>query len=86
MDSKFYKVNGIPLQIAIINSANVSEIMERKIQLLEEIGKYIKDNNKELFVLNIIEIINLDSTILVKGNLSKRLMLNLKIMKLFLKE
>ena len=70
VDSKSYTVNGYPIQIAIINSANISEIMERKIKLLGEIDKYIKENNKQLFVLNIIDIINLDSTILVKGNLS----------------
>ena len=70
VDSKAYTVNGYPIQIANVNSANISEITERKTKLLEEIDKYIKDNNKELFVLNIVDIINMDSTIFVKGNLS----------------
>ena len=70
VDSKAYTVNGYPIQIANVNSANVSEITERKTKLLEEIDKYIKDNNKELFVLTIVDIINMDSTIFVKGNLS----------------
>ena len=70
VDSKAYTVNGYPIQIANVNSANISEITERKTKLLEEIDKYIKDNNKELFVLTIVDIINMDSTIFVKGNLS----------------
>ena len=46
VDSKAYTVNGYPIQIANVNSANISEITERKTKLLEEIDKYIKDNNK----------------------------------------
>ena len=57
IDSKSYIVNGYHMQIAVVNSANVSEIMERKLKLLEEIDKYIKDNNKKLFVLMIIDMI-----------------------------
>lgn len=69
-DSKAYVVNGYPIQIASVQTANVSEILERKTKLLEEIDKYNKDNNKELFVLTIVDIINMDSTLLVRGNLS----------------
>ena len=70
VDSKAYTPNRYPIQIASIQSVNTSEILNRKAKLLEEMDKYIKDNKKELFVLSIVDIINMDSILLVRGNLS----------------
>ena len=70
-DSKAYNVNGYMIQIAFVNSADVSELLIRKQKLLEEINKFIEKNNVKLFVLTIVDIIEMDSTILVSGSLSK---------------
>ena len=45
--------------------------MSRKEGILEEIDNFIKENNKQLFVLMIVDIINMDTTLLVNGTLSK---------------
>ena len=66
----FYIVKGHHIQIAIINSVNVNELLSRKKKILEEMIKFNKDNKKELFFFAIIDIIKLDSTIFVCGNLS----------------
>lgn len=70
LDSKAYIVKGHHIQIAIINSVNVNELLSRKQKILEEMIKFNKDNKKELFFFAIIDIIKLDSTIFVCGNLS----------------
>ena len=70
LDSKAYIVKGHHIQIAIINSVNVNELLSRKKKILEEMIKFNKDNKKELFFFAIIDIIKLDSTIFVCGNLS----------------
>jgi len=70
LDSKAYIVNGHHIQIAIINSVNVNELLNRKKKILEEMIKFNKDNKKELFFFAIIDILKLDSTIFVCGNLS----------------
>ena len=70
IDSKAYTVNGYPIQIASIQCVNTTQILNRKAKLLEEMDKYNKDKKKELFVLSIVDIINMDSILLVKGNLS----------------
>ena len=70
IDSKAYIVNKYPIQIASIHSVKTNEILDRKDKLFEEIDKYITNNKKELFVLIIVDIINMDSILLVKGNLT----------------
>ena len=70
IDSKAYTVNGYPIQISSIHVVNTNEILDRKQKILEEIDKYIINKKKELFVLIIVDIINIDSILLVKGNLS----------------
>ena len=70
-DTKAYNVNGYMIQIAFLNSADVSEILIRKPKLLEEMNKFIEKNSVQLFVLTILDIIEMDSTILVSGSLSK---------------
>ena len=69
-DSKAYVVNGHQIQIAIINSVNVNELLVRKKKIWKEMIKFNKDNKKELFFFSIIDIIKLNSTIFVFGSLS----------------
>lgn len=71
LDSKNYKVNGYNIQIAFLNSIDVSVILYRKEKLLEEINKFINKNKLQLFVLVIVNIKDMDSTILVSGSLYK---------------
>ena len=63
IDSKAYIVNKYPIQIASIHSVKTNEILDRKDKLFEEIDKYITNNKKELFVLIIVDIINMDSQV-----------------------
>ena len=70
-DSKSYTVNGYKIEIAFVNIVDVSEILIRKERLLEEINKFIDENKVQLFVLNIVDIIDMDSTILVSGSITK---------------
>ena len=41
--------------------------MERKVKLLEEINNFIKKNKKQLFTLIIVDIYDMDSTVLAGG-------------------
>ena len=70
-DSKSYTVNGYRIEIAFVNIVDVSEILIRKERLLEEINKFIDENKIQLFVLTIVDIIDMDSTILVSGSITK---------------
>ena len=68
LDSKSYKVNGYDIQIAFLNMIEVDSFLkDRKEKLLVEINKFVKDNKKQLFTLVIVDIINLDSTVLAEG-------------------
>ena len=49
----------------------MSVILYRKVKLLEEINKFIDKNKLQLFVLVIVNIKDMDSTILVSGSLYK---------------
>lgn len=71
LDSKSYQVNGYKIQIAFLNSLDATEVLYRKEKLLEEINKFIDKKHIHLFVLTIVNIIDLDSTVLVSGSLSK---------------
>ena len=70
LDSKAYKVNGYMIQIAFVNSMNVDELLYRKKELLNEIDDFISKKHLQLFVLVMVNIIDLDSTILVNGTLA----------------
>ena len=71
-DSKNFKVNGYSIQIAFVNSVDVNSILKyRKEKLLEEMNKMIGKKNLQLFVLVIVDILEMDSTALITGSLSK---------------
>ena len=68
LDAKSYEVNGYNIQIAVLNSVDVDGFLkERKNKILNEINKYIEKNKKQLFVFDIVDIFELDSTILASG-------------------
>ena len=69
-DSKSYTVNGYKIEIAFVNIVDVSEILIRKEKLLKEINKFIEEKKIQLFVLTIVDIIDMDSTILVSGSIT----------------
>ena len=68
LDSKSYEVNGYKLQIAFLNSVDVDSFLkQRKSKLLTEINKFNEKNKKQLFTLVIVDIFELDSTVLASG-------------------
>ena len=69
-DSKSYTVNGYKIEIAFVNIVDVSEVLIRKEKLLKEMNKSIEENKIQLFVLTIVDIIDMDSTILVSGSIT----------------
>ena len=69
-DSKSYTVNGYKIEISFVNIVDISEILFRKEKILEEINKFIDENKIQLFVLTIVDIIDMDSTILVSGSIT----------------
>ena len=71
IDSKAYNINGYLVQIALVNSVNANEVLKRKKKLLEEIDNFIKKKKINLFIFIILDIINIDSTLLVRGNIIK---------------
>lgn len=70
LDSKSYIVNGYPIQIGIIQTINVTEVLSRKESLIKEIDAFNKEKKKELYILMIVDIIKLDTTLIVRGNYS----------------
>lgn len=68
MDTKSYVINKYPIQISSIHTVNVTDVLTRKESFIKEIDSYNKKHKKELFVLMIVDIINMDTTILVRGN------------------
>lgn len=68
LDSKAYEVNGYNIQIAFLNSVNVTSLLiNRKNKLLDEINIFIKENKKQLFTLVIVNIYEMNSTVLASG-------------------
>ena len=68
LDSKFYEVNGYKMQIAFLNSVDVTSfIRERKKKVIDAINNYVKTNKMQLFILVIVDILDMDSTCLTGG-------------------
>jgi len=68
LDSKFYKVNGYKIQIAFLNSVEVSDFLKtRKNQVLKAINNFVETNKMQLFILVIVDIMDMDSTCLIGG-------------------
>ena len=68
LDSKAYKVNGYNIQIAFLNSVDITSFLnERKRKLLDEINNFNIKNKKQLFTLIIVDIYEMNSTVLASG-------------------
>ena len=70
MDSKSYIVNEYPIQIGCIKTVNVTDVLTRKQLLIKEIDTFIKEKRKVLFTIMIVDILKLDTTLIVRGNYS----------------
>ena len=69
LDSKFYEVNGYRMQIAFLNSVDViTFINERKDKVIKSIKEFVETNKMQLFILVIVNIIDMDSTCLTGGD------------------
>lgn len=71
LDNKKYTVNGYKINIAFLNSIDPKEVLVRKKQLLKEINKCLEESNEQLFILVIVNIIDMDSYAIVSGKFSK---------------
>lgn len=70
MDSKSYIVNDYPIQIGSVKTVNFTEFLTRKDSLIKELDAFSKENKKELHILMIVDIINMDTILIVRGNYS----------------
>lgn len=68
MDMKVFNMNGKNIAIAQVNSFNVSEILDRKQSIIDEMNKEIKNNNLESYIFVITDVLKNDSTIIAIGN------------------
>ena len=71
MDSKQYNVNNYLIQLSWLNAVDIKAVTNRKSKFVEEMQKQINNQNIDLFVLCILDIMNMDSTAIVSGDLSK---------------
>ena len=71
MDSKQYNVNKYLIQLSWLNSVDVKAVINRKSKFVEEMKKAINNEKIDLYVLNILDILNVSSTAIVVGDLSK---------------
>ena len=71
MDSKKYSVNNYLIQLSWLNSIDIKAVTKRKIKFVEEMQKAIDNENIDLYVLNILDILNMSSTAIVIGDLSR---------------
>lgn len=70
IDAKEFKMNGIKIQVAQINTASIEDMMKRASKIKEEMNKVISKNDLSLFVTMITDIINNNSQVIVLGNKS----------------
>ena len=70
MDTKSYEVNKYPIQISSIKTVNITDVLLRKESFIKEIDAFNEKKKKELFVLMIVDILNMDTTLIVRGNYS----------------
>lgn len=68
IDAKEFDMNGKKVVIAQVNTANISELMERKEEIENAINMTITSQNLDLFIFSITDIINSNSQAIVLGN------------------
>ncbi len=71
IDAKSFEKNGHKFAIAQVNTVDISDVLKRKDELKDAIGKEIQKQNLELFVLAITDVLNSSSEILSYGQNEK---------------
>lgn len=70
LDAKELMLKDVKAQIAQVNTANIDEVLERKLEIEEELNKEIADKNLDLFMFVITDIINSNSETITIGKRS----------------
>lgn len=68
IDSKEFNANGLKVQVAQVNTADISEVLKDKAEIENAIRSFIAANGTDLFMLAITDIINSNSQAIVLGN------------------
>ena len=67
LDAKLYEENGMKIEIAQVNTADIDDVFSRKEDLSFAIEKEIAEKGLNLFVFTITDIINTNSKIIALG-------------------
>ena len=67
LDAKLFEENGMKLEIAQVNTADIDDVFSRKEDLSFAIEKEIAEKGLNLFVFTITDIINTNSKIIALG-------------------
>ena len=67
IDSKEFDANGLKVQVAQVNTADINEVLKGKAEIENAIRNFISANGTDLFMLAITDIINSNSQAIVLG-------------------
>ena len=67
IDSKPFESNEIKYQVAQVNTASIEEVLTNKKEIENAMNNFIKENNKNMFILLITDILENNSQIIVAG-------------------
>ena len=68
IDSKNTSSNGVNIQVAQINTADISDVLRNQSEIEDAMQKFIKSNNIDIFMFLITDIINSNSEAIILGN------------------
>lgn len=68
IDSKEFDANGLKVQVAQVNTADINDVLKGKAEIENAIRNFISANGTDLFMLAITDIINSNSQAIVLGN------------------
>lgn len=68
IDSKEFDANGLKVQVAQVNTADINDVLKGKAEIENAIRSFINANGTDLFMLAITDIINSNSQAIVLGN------------------
>lgn len=68
IDSKEFDANGLKVQVAQVNTADINDVLKGKADIENAITSFINANGTDLFVLAITDIINSNSQAIVLGS------------------
>lgn len=67
LDSKEFEANGLKVQVAQVNTADINDVLKGKNEIEEAINSFIEKNGTDLFLFAITDIINSNSQAIVLG-------------------